>query len=75
MNPLMLENGWTFADDFPDATGDQLYHHQFLYQLYLQGLIRITPAGDRSGAVGIKNNKTIVSNESAGNYPHVQYRV
>lgn len=36
VHPLMLENGWTFADDFPDATGDQLYHHQFLYQLYLQ---------------------------------------
>jgi putative glutathione S-transferase len=26
VHPLMLENGWTFAADFPDATGDQLYH-------------------------------------------------
>jgi putative glutathione S-transferase len=34
-SPLMLENGWTFDDDFPEATGDTLYQHEFLYQLYL----------------------------------------
>lgn len=34
VNPLMLENGWTFDADFPAATGDALYQHQFLYQLY-----------------------------------------
>jgi glutathionyl-hydroquinone reductase len=22
VNPLMLENGWTFDDSFPEATGD-----------------------------------------------------
>ncbi len=31
----MLENGWTFDDSFPGATGDTLYQHEFLYQLYL----------------------------------------
>ncbi|KAF0783643.1 hypothetical protein L243_18480, partial [Salmonella enterica subsp. enterica serovar Worthington str. BCH-3008] len=31
----MLENGWTFDDTFPAATGDTLYQHEFLYQLYL----------------------------------------
>ena len=36
VNPLMLENGWTFDSDFPAATGDDLYHHDFLYQLYLR---------------------------------------
>lgn len=35
VNPLMLENGWTFDDNFPAATGDTLYQHEFLYQLYL----------------------------------------
>ena len=29
VNPLMLENGWTFDKDFPAATGDDLYHHDF----------------------------------------------
>ncbi|KJF83797.1 glutathionyl-hydroquinone reductase YqjG, partial [Raoultella planticola] len=33
VHPLMLENGWTFDDDFPEATGDTLYQHEFLYQL------------------------------------------
>ena len=64
VNPLMLENGWTFADDFPGATGDQLYHHQFLYQLYLQadphytGRVTVPVLWD-------KKQQTIVSNESA----------
>lgn len=31
----MFENGWTFDDSFPAATGDTLYQHEFLYQLYL----------------------------------------
>lgn len=35
VNPLMLENGWTFDDSFPGASGDTLYQHEFLYQLYL----------------------------------------
>ncbi|MFH4118090.1 glutathione S-transferase family protein, partial [Acinetobacter baumannii] len=57
-------NGWTFADDFPGATGDQLYHHQFLYQLYLQadphytGRVTVPVLWD-------KKQQTIVSNESA----------
>ncbi|NEN67765.1 glutathione S-transferase family protein, partial [Escherichia coli] len=64
VKPLMLENGWTFADDFPGATGDQLYHHQFLYQLYLQadphytGRVTVPVLWD-------KKQQTIVSNESA----------
>ncbi|SQJ06471.1 Uncharacterised protein [Serratia rubidaea] len=64
VHPLMLENGWTFADDFPGASGDPLYHADFLYQLYL----RADP--HYSGRVTVpvlwdKQRQTIVSNESA----------
>jgi putative glutathione S-transferase len=64
VNPLMLENGWTFDSDFPAATGDDLYHHDFLYQLYLRadphytGRVTVPVLWD-------KKNQTIVSNESA----------
>ncbi len=59
----MLENGWTFDDDFPAATGDTLYQHEFLYQLYLHadphytGRVTVPVLWDKSS--------TIVSNESA----------
>lgn len=64
VHPLMLENGWTFGKDFPAATGDTLYHSDFLYQLYL----RADP--HYSGRVTVpvlwdKQQQTIVSNESA----------
>ena len=29
VNPLMLENGWTFDDSFPGASGDTLYQLNF----------------------------------------------
>ncbi|MBT0593406.1 glutathione S-transferase family protein, partial [Escherichia coli] len=64
VNPLMLENGWTFDSGFPAATGDELYHHDFLYQLYL----RADPHYTRRVTVPVlwdKKNQTIVSNESA----------
>ena len=63
-NPLMLENGWTFDDSFPGASGDTLYQHEFLYQLYLHadphysGRVTVPVLWD-------KKNHTIVSNESA----------
>ncbi|WP_337262687.1 MULTISPECIES: glutathione S-transferase family protein [unclassified Serratia (in: enterobacteria)] len=64
VHPLMLENGWTFGEDFPAATGDALHHADFLYQLYL----RADP--HYSGRVTVpvlwdKQQNTIVSNESA----------
>ena len=64
VNPLMLESGWTFDDNFPAATGDKLYQHDFLYQLYLHadphytGRVTVPVLWD-------KKNHTIVSNESA----------
>ncbi len=47
----MLENGWTFGRDFPETTGDPLYHADFLYQIYLQA-DPLQRARDRAGAVG-----------------------
>ena len=64
VHPLMLENGWTFGRDFPETTGDPLYHTDFLYQIYLQadphysGRVTVPVLWD-------KQRQTIVSNESA----------
>jgi len=64
VHPLMLENGWTFGDDFPAATGDSLYQHDFMYQLYLHadphytGRVTVPVLWD-------KKQQTIVSNESS----------
>ncbi|MFC3394305.1 glutathione S-transferase family protein [Brenneria rubrifaciens] len=64
VHPLMLDHGWTFGIDFPDTTGDSLYQHEFLYQLYLHA------KPDYSGRVTVPvlwdtAQHTIVSNESA----------
>lgn len=64
VNPLMLENGWTFDSDFPAATGDKLYGSEFMHQIYT----RSKP--DASGRVTVpvlwdKKGEQIVSNESA----------
>lgn len=60
VTPLMLENGWQFDRQH----ADQLYQHQFLYQLYLRA------ASDYEGRVTVpvlwdKKQQTIVNNESA----------
>ncbi|QIZ45908.1 glutathione S-transferase family protein [Dickeya zeae] len=64
VHPLMLDQGWTFGTDFLHATGDTLYQHEFLYQLYLHA------KADYSGRVTVPvlwdtQQHTIVSNESA----------
>ncbi|MEL4888261.1 glutathione S-transferase family protein [Pectobacterium betavasculorum] len=64
VHPLMLDHGWTFGTDFEAATGDSLYQHEFLYQLYLHA------KPDYSGRVTVPvlwdtEQHTIVSNESA----------
>ncbi|WP_409160321.1 glutathione S-transferase family protein [Pectobacterium sp. B2J-2] len=64
VHPLMLDHGWTFGTDFDGATGDSLYQHEFLYQLYLHA------KPDYSGRVTVPvlwdtEQHTIVSNESA----------
>ena len=64
VHPDMLTEGWTFATDFPGATGDGLYGLPHLRDLYT----RARP--DVSGRVTVpvlwdKTRQTIVSNESS----------
>lgn len=64
VHPEMLEDGWTFADDFEGATGDTLFAFHFMREVYL----RAKP--DMTGRVTVpvlwdKERGTIVSNESS----------
>ncbi len=64
VHPVMLENGWTFDTDFPDATGDDLFGLPYLRDIYL----RADPK--TSGRVTVPvlwdcKQGTIVSNESS----------
>ena len=63
VNPLMLEEGWTF-NDYPGATGDILLHKQRLYEVYL------VAKSDYTGRVTVpllwdRKQNTIVNNESS----------
>ncbi len=64
VHPDMLDDGWTFATDFPGATGDRLHGARFLRDVYT----RAVP--DVSGRVTVpvlwdSATGQIVSNESA----------
>ena len=64
VHPDMLDDGWTFGTDFDGATGDQLFGHAYLRDIYLKA------APDMNGRVTVpilwdKQKQTIVSNESA----------
>lgn len=64
VHPDMLADGWTFATDFPGATGDQLLGKTFLREVYTEADPKI------SGRVTVpilwdKHQGKIVSNESA----------
>jgi glutathionyl-hydroquinone reductase len=64
VHPDMLSDGWTFATDFPGATGDTLFGLPFLRDIYL----RADP--HMSGRVTVpilwdRERGTIVSNESS----------
>ncbi|MFQ6547187.1 glutathione S-transferase family protein [Aestuariibius sp. 2305UL40-4] len=64
VHPDMLSDGWTFATDFPGATGDKLYDLPFARDIYLKADPKI------SGRVTVpilwdKVCRTIVSNESS----------
>ncbi len=64
VHPDMLDEGWSFADDFPGATGDGLHGLAFLRDLYLKAEPKM------SGRVTVpvlwdRETETIVSNESA----------
>ncbi len=64
VHPDMLGDGWTFATDYPGATGDTLYDLPFARDIYLKADPKI------SGRVTVpilwdKQRETIVSNESS----------
>ncbi|SLN68705.1 Glutathionyl-hydroquinone reductase YqjG [Roseivivax jejudonensis] len=64
VHPDMLSEGWELRDDFPGATGDQLYGVDFLREIYLKADPKV------SGRVTVPvlwdgERETIVSNESA----------
>ncbi|MBV7380462.1 glutathione S-transferase family protein [Maritimibacter dapengensis] len=64
VHPDMLDDGWTFDDDFPGATGDTLMGKTFLREVYTEADPKI------SGRVTVPilwdtERNTIVSNESA----------
>lgn len=64
VHPDMLENGWSFQQDYNGTTGDKLYNLKFLYQLYQKAQPDITS----SVTVPIlwdKKKQTIVNNESS----------
>jgi glutathionyl-hydroquinone reductase len=64
VHPDMLGDGWTFATDYPGATGDTLHGARFLRDVYL----RANPAISGRVTVPIlwdKARDTIVSNESS----------
>ncbi len=64
VHPLMEGDGWTFAADYPGATGDSLFGLPFLRDVYLRadaaasGRVTVPVLWDRETG-------TIVSNESA----------
>jgi putative glutathione S-transferase len=64
VHPDMLGEGWTFATDFPGATGDRLFGSAYLRDIYLRAdpavTTRVTVPVLWDNATG-----TIVSNESA----------
>lgn len=62
--PDMLDNGWTFSRQHVDATGDQLYQYDYLYQLYQKSERKITTRVTVP-VLWDKKTKTIVNNESS----------
>lgn len=64
VHPDMQEHGWTFAADYPGATGDDLFGASYAHEIYTQADAQI------SGRVTVpilwdKEQNTIVSNESS----------
>ena len=64
VHPLLTEGGWSFATDYPAATGDRVGHRDRLQQVYQQatsnfnGIVTVPVLWDK--ALG-----TIVNNESS----------
>lgn len=64
VHPDMLDDGWTFATDFPGATGDDLFKSIFMRDIYTKA----DPNVSTTVTVPVlwdKEHKTIVNNESS----------
>ena len=64
VHPDMLGDGWTFATDYPGATGDKLFGKPFARDIYLQADPKISGRVTVPILWDIAQN-TIVSNESS----------
>jgi putative glutathione S-transferase len=64
VHPHMLDDGWSFDQQFVHADGDQLFHFNYLREVYLKA------KADYTGRVTVpvlwdRQEETIVNNESA----------
>lgn len=64
VNPKMGEDGWSFVDSYPGATGDSLNHAQYLRDIYTNADKEYTGKATVP-VLWDKKLKTIVNNESA----------
>ena len=64
VHPDMLEHSWTFRKDFAGATGDSLYHKDYLYEIYQTHDSSVTTKVTVP-VLWDKKTKTIVNNESS----------
>ena len=64
VHPDMLENGWSFSNDFPKTTGDSLHSKSYIHEIYQLSDKKVSS----KATVPIlwdKKTSTIVNNESA----------
>ena len=64
VHPDMLENGWSFSNNFPKATGDSLHLKSYIHEIYQLSDKKVSS----KATVPIlwdKKTSTIVNNESA----------
>jgi len=64
LHPDMLEMGWSFAKDFPKATGDTLYNKRYAHEIYQLSNNKIST----KATVPIlwdKKTRSVVNNESS----------
>ena len=64
VHPDMLENGWSFSNNFPKATGDSLHFKSYIHEIYQLSDKKVSS----KATVPIlwdKKTNTIVNNESA----------
>ena len=60
----MMDQGWTFKTNFPDTTGDGLYHQSHLFEIY-QKAKRDVSTSVTVPVLWDKKHQTIVNNESS----------